>query len=246
MNAKSLSDVTTVIEHELANRPSDWLDNLKLRQIDERLEVIDRLSELYNPLGTHGFDDTPSNSLKPTPERLHNRMLEDVDFSAKLELIDWDIATALYGLLAHRFPWHRAHRFLEIARRFQCPSTFWRSLHMCLRLIPKAPERSFSTALGRLRPFWREDFLIGEQGIDYRQLPECMSVYRSRYRDRRPSLIWTRDFSIARAHAMETGSIIIEARITKSDIAGLQFDFQNSNLLLFSAPATSALSRIEP
>lgn len=117
---------------------------------------------------------------------------------------------------------------------------------MSLRLIPKVPERRFAMAMSELRPFWREDFLVGEQGMAYRKLPVNMSVFRSQSSDRRPGLIWTRDFSGARAHAKERGNLIIEARITKSDIAGLQFDFHNSNIFLFNAPTTSALSRIEP
>jgi hypothetical protein len=153
---------------------------------------------------------------------------------------DWLIANQLFCWLALGPRSECAARFLDVVPMLPSPGCFWLTFHMVWGFFEEIPNLRLAGVLQRFRPYWRQDFLYGDQGLGLDELPNFITVYRSQSKNQRAGLIWTGDFEAARFDATgRPGHEVIEARVAKWDIAGLQFNWQKSKYVLFGANAAA-------
>jgi hypothetical protein len=155
------------------------------------------------------------------------------------------IWSALFKWLASCSRDECTKRFLDEAKRFPSPADFWCSFHDCWNLFNDNSNQRLAMVLGQYRPYWRQEYLERMEIYGYDFLPEVITVYHSQKTNHRVGLIWSGSLKRAQFDASASGSVIIEARIAKRDIAGFEDNWMDGSIILFSATAAKRRRHIE-
>ena len=136
----------------------------------------------------------------------------------------------------------RPYAFLDYFIGCQDPEVFWRTFHKEWSGFDAIPHEDFADLLEIYRQDWRPEFMPREDLQFYNSLPESVTVFRGQDQDAEIGLSWTLNRDVADGFAkghrgiVNKSPVILTAEINKLDIASVQTDRNEAEIILFSAP----------
>jgi hypothetical protein len=137
-------------------------------------------------------------------------------------------------------PW----MFLEIMKAYRVNGeAFWRILHLCWNGFDRIPHRQFARLFRIYRQAWRSEYLPLADAEEFCRLPETITVYRGQDATAPVGLSWSTKRSVAedfaRGHRMifNPSPVVIEAQVSKAEIAGIYTDRDEVEITVFSTKA---------
>lgn len=120
---------------------------------------------------------------------------------------------------------------------------FWPALHSAWSGFDLIPHRQFARVFKDYKDSWSENHLAPEDASTYKALPDNITVFRGQDATAKVGLSWTLDRKVAEEFArghrgiFNRNPVVIEAVVSKADIAGVYGERGESEIVLFSATA---------
>lgn len=138
-------------------------------------------------------------------------------------------------------PW-KFQNIMEMAGQ-TCGDFFWRTLHLEWSSFDRIPHRNFARLFQLHRGAWRSEHLTPADAEAFGRLPEVVTAYRGQAAANPVGLSWSLKKQVAESFArghrglLNPSPIIIEAQISRADIAGFYTDRDEAEIVIFSATA---------
>lgn len=186
--------------------------------------------------------DAPQSTWEGTIRKAHERW-------ARAELSH--AGEAAFKLLALFNSQECPYRFLEMTERGCSSAKFWTGLHHVWSVFDAIPHARYAQMFRKHGRKWNVAFMSEAQQAIYKGLPDRVTVYRGQNADAPIGLSWTLDRAVAegfaRGHrgAVRSAPVIIQASVHKSDIASVQWERQEQEIVVFR-PECADRKQFEP